>query len=119
MITMYVSRINRKPMYTQLLIKDKDKKESIIKEYTSQMIGYWKMILFRTTLGREMSSLFSFKAFVPACLYIMKSGIVMNGVYIIEKSRYLESALPEANTLDVPYFKAVVYTNKKQHFKGN
>lgn len=115
MITMYVSRINKKPMYTQLLIKDNDKKEDIIKEYTRQMIGYWKMILYRTTLGREMSSLFSFKTFVPACLYIMKSGIAMNGVYIIEKSRYLESALPEANTLDMYNISKPSFTQTKNN----
>lgn len=100
MVMLYITRINRKPMYTKLLLKNQEEKEEIIKTYTIQMIGYWKMILYRTNLGREMSSLFSFKSFIPACLYIMKAGIIMHGVPIIEKSRYLESALPEANTLD-------------------
>ena len=58
MLTMYLNRMNKKPMYTKLLLKDKDKKEEIIQGFTSQMIGYWKMILYRTNLGREMASLF-------------------------------------------------------------
>lgn len=113
MVTMYVTRMHKKPMYTRLLIKNKEEKDEIIKGYTIQMIGYWKMILFRTNLGREMPSIFSFKSFVPACLYIMKAGIIMNGITIIEKSRYLESALPEANTLDTYNISKPSFTQTK------
>tara|TARA_B100000674_G_scaffold238136_1_gene195685 strand:+ start:9630 stop:10229 length:600 start_codon:yes stop_codon:yes gene_type:complete len=115
MLTMYLNRMNKKPMYTKLLLKDKDKKQEIIQGFTSQMIGYWKMILYRTNLGREMASLFSFKSFVPACLYIMKAGIIMNGIYIIEKSRYLEAALPEANTLDTYNISKPSFTQTKNN----
>jgi len=115
MLTMYITRINKKPMYTQLLIKSKEEKESLIEIYTKDLIGYWKMILFKTPLGREAASLFSFKSFVPACLYIMKSGIVLHGVSVIEKSRYLESALPEANTLDTYNISKPSFTQTKNN----
>ena len=67
------------------------------------------------SLGRDTASLFSFKSFVPACLYIMKAGVNMHGVCIIDKSRYLESALPEANTLDTYTSLNRLYADQEQH----
>ena len=45
----------------------------------------------------------------------MKSGIVLHGVPVIEKSRYLESALPEANTLDTYNISKPSFTQTKNN----
>jgi hypothetical protein len=115
MLTIYMTSINKKPQNIQLLLKTKDEKEEIIKQYTMQLIGIWKMVLFKTILGKEMSSFFSFKSFIPACLYIMKSDLKMNNIRIIEKSRYLEAALPEANTLDLYDISKPSFTQTKNN----
>ena len=115
MLTMYITRIKKKPMYTHLLLKDKQQKDTLVKKFTKEMIGYWKMVLYKTPLGRDTASLFSFKSFVPACLYIMKAGVNMHGVCIIDKSRYPESALPEANTLDTYHISKPSFTQTKNN----
>ena len=63
MATMYITRMNKKPLCTQLLCKTELEKEELIFRYTKEMIGYWKMIVYRTTLGRTSPSLFPFKSF--------------------------------------------------------
>ena len=115
MITLYISSMKKKPQYTHLLMKSDEDREAIVKKHTVDLIGIWKMVLFKTTLGKEMSSFFSFKTFLPACLYIIKSGLTMNGFCIIEKSRYLEAALPEANTLDLYNISKPSFTQTKNN----
>lgn len=115
MVTLYVSSINKRPLYTHLIIKTPEEKDEIIETYTKIIYGHYKMVLYKTILGKEMSSFFGFKAFVPACLYMIKSGLTMNGVCIMEKSRYLESALPEANTLDLYGISKPAFTQTKNN----
>lgn len=101
MMTIYVNQVKKRPLYTQFIMIEKDKQKKYIELYTREIIVYWKTILCRTQLGRQTPSLFNFKNFIPACLYIMKNGLPMQGMYIINKHDYLENSLPEANTLDV------------------
>ena len=115
MVTLYISAIQKRPLYIELIKKTDAQKKEIVDKNTQLLIGYWKMILLKTQLGMEMPSLFSFKTFVPSCLYIMKSGLAMNGVVIMEKSRYLESALPEANTLDMYGISKPSFTQTKNN----
>ena len=42
----------------------------------------------------------SHKNFVVSMLYLMKRGLFVQGVEVFPKNHYLESVLPEANTLD-------------------
>ena len=51
------------------------------------------------------------EAFIVSILFIMRQGLRMNDVQIISKDYYLESALPEANSLDI-------YKIQKTHFTG-
>lgn len=104
-LTLYIHTMKKKPMFTQLIMKSKEEQKEIIDKYTREIISYWKMFIDKTS---SANSTFSFKIFVPACLYIMRNGLFMSGIYIIEKSRYLESALPEANTLHL----YMIYGNK-------
>lgn len=115
MVTIYIGSIRKKSQNVHLLLKTDEEKEEIIRKYTITLIGLWKMVLFKTTLGKEMSSFFSFKSFIPACLYIMKMDLRMHGVRIIEKSRYLEASLPEANTLDVYDISKPSFTQTKNN----
>lgn len=51
------------------------------------------------------------EAFITAILFIMRQGLRMNNVEIISKDYYLESALPEANSLDVYRIQKTNFTN--------
>lgn len=101
MYTIYLNQMKKRPSNAHLITKTSSEQHEIIKQYTKELISYWKMILYMTELGRQSPSQFNFKIFSPACLYIMKNGLHMNQIYIIRKSKYLNLALPETNTLDI------------------
>lgn len=111
-LTLYIHNIKRKPIFTRLIAKSKEEQADIIKKYTMEIISYWKMFITKTI---AQHSTFSFKVFVPACLYIMRNGLFMNGVDIIAKSRYLESALPEANGLHLYSINKPSLTHGQKH----
>jgi len=115
MLTIYVNQIKKRPLYTQFILIDKDKQESYIQLYTKEIIVYWKTILSKTQLGRETPALFNFKNFIPACLYIMKNGLMMQGMYVINKHPYLDNSLPEANTLDLYGINKPSFTQSKNN----
>ena len=94
-LTLYVHTMQKKPIFTRLLKKNKQEQDDIIETYTKQLLCYWKMFIHKTCQGSSMA----FKIFAPACLYTMRSGLSMGGVEIIKQSRYMQSALPEANGL--------------------
>lgn len=101
MITIAKNRMKKKNSSLDLILIPDEEKLEIIKKYSMEVIAYYKMILMKTVLGKETPALFSFKTFTPACLYLMKTGLVMGGLYIIHPHPYLEAALPQANNLDV------------------
>lgn len=111
-LTLYIHQMKRKPMFTHLISKTKQEREEIVIKYTREIIAYWKMFITKTS---SQNSTFSFKIFVPACLYIMRNGLFMSGIYIIKKSRYLESALPEANGLHLYNINKPTLTNGQKH----
>ena len=73
------------------------------------------MIVLKTHTGSRSPSTFPFKSFVPACLFIMKTGLIMQGVFVIPKSRYLEVVLPEANNLDLYSISKPSFTQTKNN----
>ena len=111
MITLYINQIKRRRVFKGLLPKH-HKIEDIIKAYAERVCTLWDIITTKTPMGKTASSLFSFKTFVVSALYIMKRGMFCAGVEIIPKDFYLESVLPEANTLD--HYKV----NKPQFTQG-
>lgn len=115
MITLYGNKKAKRPLYTHLLIKTDEEKDDLIKDLTKTIISYYKMIVYKTNLGKEMTSMFNFKIFVPACLYIMKRGVMMGGIPIIESVRYLDITLPEANTLDLYKIHKPSFTQTKNN----
>ena len=115
MITMYISKVKNKHRFIHLIKKPPEEKEKILNTLSKLLIATWKMVVFKTTMGIRTPSMFPFKTFVPACLFIMKNGLGMGGIYIIDKSRYLESALPEANTLDLYSIAKPSFTQTKNN----
>ena len=115
MITIYKNRLNRKNHYLHLIQIGEEQQAKILEEYTVKVITYWKMVLEKTPLGIDSPSIFSFKSFTPSCIYLMKSGMKMNGIYIIEPHEYLDCALPEANTLDYYSFNKPSFTATKNN----
>jgi hypothetical protein len=51
------------------------------------------------------------EAFITAILFIMRQGLRINDVEVISKDYYLESALPEANSLDIYGIQKTHFTN--------
>ena len=101
MVTIYLNIMKKRPSKVALLDKTQREQDNLIAEYTKELIGTWKMILYKTNKGKTSPSQFNFKIFVPACLYIMKNGMAINGQQIIRRSQFLSTCLPETNTLDL------------------
>jgi len=114
MATIYLNQIKKRPPRLHLLKKTQREQDNIILDYTRELIGYWKMLL-NTQAGQTSPSQFSFKVFVPACLYIMKNGVEMNGQLIIRRSQFLSTCLPETNTLDLYSISKTPFTASKNN----
>jgi len=99
MVTLYINQIQRRRVFHALLPKNHEPKD-IVSAYANRVCVMWDIITSKTPMGKSSTSLFSFKAFVAAALYIMKRGMYCSGIEIIPRDFYLESVLPEANTLD-------------------
>lgn len=101
MVMIYENETKKKPVRLDMLRKTPREQNDIIAMYTREIIGYWKMILFKTQMGMNSPSQYNFKAFVPAMLYIMKRGVYIGNQPIIRKAEFLNACLPETNTLDL------------------
>ena len=115
MITIYLNQMNKRPSKIQMLEKTQREQNSLIADYTKELIGTWKMLLYKTEQGKTSPSQFNFKIFVPACLYIMKNGVTMNGQTIIRRSQFLSTCLPETNTLDLYSISKTPFTASKNN----
>ncbi len=100
MVTLYINQIQRRRVFHGLLPQQKEKIQTVVDAYAKRVCVLWNIIIQKTPMGKSSGSLFSFKSFVAAALYIMKRGMFCSGIEIIPKDYYLESVLPEANTLD-------------------
>lgn len=112
MVNLYVNQINRRRMFRDLLPTFKSKDE-IIDIYAERCQRCWKIITTKTKYGRNYNNLFNIKTFVPSILYIMKRGLNIHQHAFIPKDHYLESILPEANTLDTYSIHKPSFTNCK------
>ena len=115
MVTIWVNRMQKKQNNSRFIIKSVEEQAEIIQLYTIEIIAYWRMLLVKTTMGQETPSLFSFKTFTPSCIFLMKNGLQMGGVYIINKHKYLDAALPEANNLDYYGYSKPSFTQIKNN----
>lgn len=70
--------------------------EPHIEKYTQRL--YPVIMKFWTFTSNPR--MFTFDTFVPAMLYIMQRGIMVDGVYVVEPTEVLEIILPDANVLD-------------------
>lgn len=115
MITIYLNQMKKRPSKLRLLQKTQREQDILIADYTKELIGTWKMLLYKTEQGKTSPSQFNFKIFVPACLYIMKNGMSINGQVIIRRSQFLSTCLPETNTLDVYSISKTPFTASKNN----
>ena len=107
--------MRKRPSRLEFLEKTQREQDFLIFKYTKELIGTWKMILYKTEQGKTSPSQFNFKIFVPACLYIMKNGVTMNGQLIIRRSQFLSTCLPETNTLDLYAISKTPFTASKNN----
>lgn len=115
MITIYLNQMKKRPSKLKMLEKCQREQDQLIGDYTKELIGTWKMLLYKTEQGKTSPSQFNFKIFVPACLYIMKNGIKHNGQTIIRRSQFLSTCLPETNTLDQYNISKTPFTASKNN----
>ena len=114
MVILYTNRMKRKHRYHGLIPKHIDRHAST-SALTRVCVNLWNAILRTTPLGRASPNLFPLRDFVPAALYIMKQGLPMADVEIVEKNFYLEATLPEANTLDFYRINKPMFTQMKNN----
>jgi len=101
MTTLYTNTVFKQPNFFRN--SSSVDPETLYKKYTSLLIVYWQTLL----------PTFAFELFIPSCLYLMRSGICVNGVAVIERCSDLEQILPEASTLDLYGIQKASFTNIK------
>lgn len=101
MSSIYVATVFKQPNFfrTQQKIDTQD----ICNRYTSRLIHYWNVLM----------PTMEFKPFAISCLYLMRGGIVVNDMVIIQAYPELEQILPEASTLDLYGFSKASFTHNK------
>lgn len=113
--TIYINSILSRPNRINLLRKSNTEVKRIVDVYTKKIISYWRLISHCTSMRDETRTSLTFKTFVPSCLYLLKNGIRMNGIYILEQCEFLDKALPEANTLDAYGVNKPAFTQTKNN----
>jgi len=73
--------------------------------YTPLLFAYWHVLLPDLL----------FETFVPACLYLMRAGVLVGQQQIIARCSTLEHILPEANMLDLYGIRKTVFTQTKNN----
>jgi hypothetical protein len=101
MCTLYVNTVFKQPNFFR--IQKEIENDAVRTQYTNILVAYWKTLL-RCTM---------FDLFIPSCLYLMRSGVCVDGVYVIEQCSQLERVLPEASTLDLYGIQKAQFTHTK------
>ena len=101
MTTLYTNTVFKQPNFFRT--SSNVNPGELYKKYTSLLVVYWQVLL---------PSLM-FELFIPSCLYLMRSGVCVNGVAVIERCSDLERVLPEASTLDLYGIQKASFTNIK------
>ena len=81
-------------------IPDEETQKIIIDFYTTRVSVIWQKLKNLTNFSQIGKKTTNNESFITAVLYIMRKGLTMNDVTIINKDLFLETALPEANALD-------------------
>ncbi len=92
--------IKKRKLNRSYKIPDMETQKIIIEFYTTRVSIIWQKLKNLTnfsTLGKKTTNN---ESFITAVLYIMRKGVTMNDVTIINKDLYLAAALPEANSID-------------------
>jgi hypothetical protein len=101
MTTLYINTVFKQPSFFRR--SGNVNPAELYKKYTSLLVMYWQVLLPTLT----------FELFIPSCLYLMRSGVCVNGVPVIERCFDLEQILPEASTLDLYGIQKASFTNVK------
>jgi hypothetical protein len=101
MATIYTNTVFAEPNFFRTMHQYKC--DRLCAEYAPLLVAYWHCLLPNTV----------FTTFLPACLYLMRSGVHVEGLRIIQRSNELERILPEANTLDLYNINKPCFTQTK------
>lgn len=101
MCTLYVNTVFKQSNFFR--VQHALDKSEVYTQYTSMLVAYWKVLLKNL----------AFSLFVPSCLYLMRSGVCVDGVYVIKQCVQLERILPEASTLDLYGIQKAQFTHTK------
>jgi hypothetical protein len=113
-VQLYINQMNRRHIFRNLL-PENESVDTIIDKYARLTCEFWTMLTQRFPLGQTTPAIFPIKIFVISILYIMKSGLCVGGVTVIERDNYLTSVLPEANTLDAYHINKPAFTACKNN----
>ena len=98
-VRIYVNTIRARRIFFALVPKNVDP-YVISKVYAKRVCALWRIVTQRTVLGQKSPNTFSFANFVCPGLYMMRRGLFVGGVEVIKADKFLNTLLPEANTLD-------------------
>lgn len=99
MYTLYVNTVFKQPNF----FRTQQRVSLDLTGFADLLIAYWTVLM----------PTYSFSLFVPACLYLMRSGVCVNGTWIINVCPRLETILPEASSLDIYGVTKAVFTHTK------
>ena len=102
--------IKKRKILREYRIPDAETQKIIVEFYVERISSLWMKLKSYTDFQNKTNNNTGI-AFVCALLYLMRTGLTVDDVIVIPKDRYLESALPEANSLDL-------YNVNKTHFSG-
>ena len=92
--------IKKRKLNRSYKIPDKETQKIIVEFYTTRVSIIWQKLKTLTNFSNLGKKTTNNESFITAVLYIMRKGVTMNDVTIINKDLYLSAALPEANALD-------------------
>ena len=98
-VRIYVNTIRARRIFFALVPKNVDPKK-VSQSYAKRICSLWRIVVQRTRLGQKSPNTFSFANFVCPALYMMRRGLFVGGVEVIKADKFLNTLLPEANTLD-------------------
>lgn len=114
MVQIYIETMKARRIFFALVPKCADAK-NLSAQYAKRVCAFWRTICNCTPLGQQSPNSFAFMTFVCPALYMMRRGLWIRGQEIIRKDPFLNTLLPDANTLDLYDVSKTMFTQTKNN----
>ena len=110
----YIDTMKARRIFFALVPKCADAKH-LSMLYAKRVCAFWRTICNCTPLGQHSPNSFAFVTFVTPALFLMRRGLWIRGHEIIRKDPFLNTLLPDANTLDLYSVSKTLFTQTKNN----